>query len=438
MPEDQADDLRREIAELHDRLARCRTERDDALTQQMATADVLQVINNMAGDVAPAFEAIVEKALRLCEAAFGGLLRFDGERFHRAALHNLPPPLAQRNRPLRPVPGMALHRVASGEAVVHIDDIADDPAYRNGYASRVAMVQLGGARTAVWVGLRKENRLVGALVAYRQEVRPFSPRQIGLLQNFAAEAVIAIEIARLIGELRARTDEIAAWNRELEQRVAAQFAELDRVGRLKRFLAPQLAELIVARRDEGILKPHRRDIVVLFCDLRGFTAFAESAEPEEVLDLLHEYHDVLGPVVAAFEATVDHFSGDGIMMFFNDPVPCADPAPRAVQMALAMRAAIIQLQIEWRRRGHAIGFGVGIAQGYATLGEIGFASRRDYTANGAVCNLAARLCAEARDGQILISQRIAAAVESSAVLEPIGNLWLKGLARAVSVHNVVN
>ena len=208
------------------------------------------------------------------------------------------------------------------------------------------------------------------------------------------------------------------------------------MGKLKRFLAPQLAELIVARGDEDILETHRRDIVVVFCDLRGFTAFAETAEPEEVLDLLREYHGALGPVVAASEGTLDHFSGDGIMVFFNDPVPVPDASERAVQMAIEMRQAMALLQARWRRQGREIGFGAGIARGYATLGQIGFAERIDYTAIGTVCNLAARLCAEARDGQILISRRVAAAVEDTVRLEEIGDLALKGLMQAVAVYNV--
>jgi len=173
---------------------------------------------------------------------------------------------------------------------------------------------------------------------------------------------------------------------------------LGRVGRLKRFLAPQLAELIVSHGDEKILESHRREIVVVFCDLRGYTAFTETAEPEEVLDFLREYHGALGPLVSQYEGTLDQFSGDGIMVFFNDPVPIPDPAERAVKMAMAMREAACTLIASWRRRGRLLGFGAGIAQGYATLGQIGFAERSGYTAIGTVCNLAARLCAEAQDG----------------------------------------
>jgi adenylate cyclase len=211
---------------------------------------------------------------------------------------------------------------------------------------------------------------------------------------------------------------------------------LGRVGRLKRFLAPQLAELIVSHGDEKILESHRREIVVVFCDLRGYTAFTETAEPEEVLDFLREYHGALGPLVSQFEGTLDQFSGDGIMVFFNDPVPCPDPAERAVKMAMAMREEAGKLITTRRRDGCELGFGAGIAQGYATLGQIGFSERSGYTAIGTVCNLAARLCAEAKDGQILISSRVARVVEAVARLEDLGNLELKGLRRPVAAFNV--
>jgi adenylate cyclase len=230
--------------------------------------------------------------------------------------------------------------------------------------------------------------------------------------------------------------ELAAWNSTLEERVATQLGEIERVGRLKRFLAPQLAEMIVSKGDEDILELHRRDIVVVFCDLRGYTAFAETAEPEEVIAVLREYHAALGPLVSRFEGTLNQFSGDGLMVFFNDPLPCPDPAERAVRMAVAMREAVGELMSGWRRRGFDLGFGIGVAQGYATLGRIGFEERVDYTAIGTVTNLAARLCGEARDGQILLSKRVATAVEGSVTLEEIGNLALKGLSQAVAVYNV--
>ncbi len=229
---------------------------------------------------------------------------------------------------------------------------------------------------------------------------------------------------------------LAALNRTLEERVAAQVAEIERVGRLKRFLAPQIAETLLSSGGEAILEHHRRDIVVLFCDMRGFTAFSETGEPEDVMAVLGEYHGALGPLIHRHEGTLDRFTGDGLLVLFNDPVPCPDPALRAVRLAIEMREAVASLARSWTVRGHKIGFGVGIAQGYATLGRIGFEGRSDYTSIGTVTNLAARLCDEAQDGQILVTRRIAAAVEGVAEFEPLGDLALKGLSRPVAVLNV--
>jgi class 3 adenylate cyclase/CheY-like chemotaxis protein len=238
-------------------------------------------------------------------------------------------------------------------------------------------------------------------------------------------------------QLRAQSDQLAEWNRTLEQRVADQLAELERVGRLRRFLSPQLADLIVSSGDERLLESHRREITVVFCDLRGFTAFAETAEPEEVMGVLREYHAAMGGLIFQFEGTLERFAGDGLMVFFNDPLPCPDPAARAVRMAVAMRERVGTLAETWRKRGHQLGFGVGIALGYATLGKIGFEGRFDYGAIGTVTNLAARLCDEARGGQILISQRVFAAVEDLAETEPAGECNLKGFLKPVPAFNVV-
>ena len=314
---------------------------------------------------------------------------------------------------------------------MHIIDSKSDPEYTFTEAITLAKI-----RTQLGVPLMREGSLIGTINLCRQRVEPFTEKQIALATTFADQAVIAIENARLLGELRQRTDEVAELNRGLEARVAEQVEELGRVGRLKRFLAPQLAELIVSQGDEKILESHRREIVVVFCDLRGYTAFTETAEPEEVLKFLREYHGALGPLVSQFEGTLDQFSGDGIMVFFNYPVPCHDPAERAVKMAMAMREAANKLTATWRRRGRELGFGAGIAQGYATLGQIGFAERSGYTAIGTVCNLAARLCAEAEDGQILVDQRVAVAVEEMMALEEVGTLNLKGLTQPVLAFNV--
>ncbi len=246
-----------------------------------------------------------------------------------------------------------------------------------------------------------------------------------------------LRIKELHDTVEAQRQELRSLNAGLEQRVAEQVTELQRMARLRRFLAPNLAKMIVASGDESILASHRREIVVLFCDLRGFTAFSEISEPEEVMAVLQAYHDAVGPQIHRHEGTLMHFMGDGLMILFNDPFPCPDPALRAVHLAVEMREAVGALASGWRRRGHEIGFGVGIAQGYATLGHVGFEDHIEYTAMGTVTNLAARLCDAARDGQVLINQRIAAAVDEAASLEEIGELPLKGLARPGIVYQVV-
>jgi class 3 adenylate cyclase len=231
--------------------------------------------------------------------------------------------------------------------------------------------------------------------------------------------------------------ELAEWNRTLEQRVAEQVAQVERLGRLKRFFSPQLAELIVAGGADDPLRTHRREITVVFLDLRGFTGFAETAEPEEVMGVLREYHEAMGQLILAHEGTLERFAGDGMMVFFNDPVPVGNPAERAVRMAAAMRDRVRELRGAWRKRGHDLDLGVGIAQGYATIGAIGFEGRWDYGAIGTVTNLAARLCAEAPGGQVLVTSRVAAAVEELVEVEEVGALALRGLSKPVPTFNVV-
>jgi len=231
--------------------------------------------------------------------------------------------------------------------------------------------------------------------------------------------------------------ELAEWNQRLEQRVEEQVTQLERLSRLKRFFSPQLAELIVAGGADDPLKTHRREITVVFLDLRGFTAFAETAEPEEVMGVLHEYHAEMGKLILEHEGTLERFAGDGMMIFYNDPVPVPNPAERAIGMALAMREAVKILTARWRKLGYQLDFGVGIAQGYATIGGIGFEGRWDYGAIGTVTNLAARLCAEANPGQILVPQRLLGKVEELAEVEPVGELSLKGFHRPVATYNVL-
>jgi len=246
-------------------------------------------------------------------------------------------------------------------------------------------------------------------------------------------------LARVRSLLRIKElyDQLGELNRTLEKRVAEQVTQLERLGRLKRFFSPHLAELIVAGDQEDPLKSHRREVTVVFLDLRGFTAFAETSEPEEVMGVLREYHAEMGRLILTHEGTLERFTGDGMMIFFNDPVPVPNPAERAIRMAVAMRDQVAELIQKWRKRGYDLDFGVGIAQGYATIGAIGFEGRWDYGAIGTVTNLAARLCGEAKPGQILISQRLLGTVEELVEVEPAGELTLKGFSRPVTAHNVL-
>ena len=246
-----------------------------------------------------------------------------------------------------------------------------------------------------------------------------------------------LRIKSLYDEVLRQKSELAELNRTLEQRVADAVQQLEKVGRLKRFFSPQLADLIVAGGAEDPLKSHRREITVVFLDLRGFTAFTETADPEEVMAVLGEYHAAIGRLVMAHEGTLERFSGDGIMVFFNDPAPVIDPAPRSARMALAMQSEVERLSVGWKKRGYDLLMGVGIAQGFATIGGIGFPGRIDYGAIGTVTNLAARLCGEARGGEILISQRVRALLEGEFVVEPAGELVLKGFHRPVPAFRVL-
>jgi class 3 adenylate cyclase/CheY-like chemotaxis protein len=258
--------------------------------------------------------------------------------------------------------------------------------------------------------------------------KPFDKSE--LLARIASLA----RIKRFHDTILRQADELARWNTELETRVAEQVAELERTNRLRHFLSPQLAELVVG--DEELLRSHRREVVVVFCDLRNFTPFAEASEPEEVMGVLGEYHQAIGTLVHAYGATLERFTGDGIMAFFNDPVPQDDAVERAVRMSLDIRDAVNELAAQWLRKGHDLALGIGIAQGFATLGRIGFEGRFDYSAIGSVTNLSARLCSDAGPWQVLVPDRVLAAVEHLAVSEVVGDVQPKGFSRSVRVHNI--
>ena len=411
------------------------------MEQQTATSEVLQVISSSPGELDPVFAAMLASATHICEAKFGNLFLREGETFRAVAWHGEATYVENwRQEPLTiktDVPDIPLARLAATKQRVHIADLRQDVAYKAGFAPLVTLVDKGGARTLLIVPMLKERTLVGAIAIYRQEVRPFTEKQIALLENFAAQAVIAIENARLLGELRERTEEVVKLNQQLEQRVTDQVGEIERMGRLRRFLPPQVADLIVASGSEKQLESHRREITALFCDLRGFTGFTESADAEDVMALLRDYHAAIGEIIIKYSGTLERYAGDGVMVVFNDPVPVENPALQAVLMALEMRDAIGALTDKWRRMGHDIGFGIGIAHGFATLGTIGFEGRFDYAAIGTVSNVASRLCDEAKPGQILISPRVLMKVEDAVTVEPVGEFTLKGIRRPLAAYNVL-
>jgi class 3 adenylate cyclase/putative methionine-R-sulfoxide reductase with GAF domain len=598
--------------------ARLLSELRESLQEQTATAEVLQVISGSPGDLEPVFATMLEKAVRICDATFGNIYRWDGDTLQLVATHNTPLAYAEHRRhsPFRADQSNSVARMITSKKVVHLLDAAANDAYlTRSDPTVVAAVELGGIRSALIVPMLKEDELVGAFIVSRQEVRPFSEKQIALVTNFAAQAVIAIENARLLAELRKRTDELGTsleyqtatsdvlkvisrsvfdlqrilefvaetaarlcaakqvgifllenqvyrftvgfgltpsyreieeglalepgpetlvgrtalegepvhildalsdpqygpkddirkanvrsilgvpltregkvvgvialaretvssfnrvqielvrtfadqaviaienarllselkqrteevekLNQHLEHRVTDQVDEIERMGRLRRFLPPQVADLIVASGTEKQLESHRREVTALFCDLRGFTGFSESSDPEDVMTLLRDYHAAIGEIIVKYNGTLERYAGDGVMVVFNDPIPVDNPAIQAVHMALEMRDAIGALTEKWRRLGHDIGFGIGISHGFATLGTIGFEGRFDYAAIGTVSNVASRLCDEAKPGQILISPRVLMAVEDAVTVEPVGEFALKGIRRPIPAYNVL-
>ena len=310
-----------------------------------------------------------------------------------------------------------------------------------------------GFHSVLVVPLVDQKGVLGSLVVLRKDAGEFSPNLIGLMKTFAHQSVLAMRNARLFTEVDAKgrelatahttvqqqaaklqeqTDELKNWNKSLEERVEKQLGEIERIRRLERFLPPQVAQLIASSDGhDSLLDSHRREVTVVFCDLRGFTAFTETTEPEEAMNVLREYHAALGELIFRYEGTLDRYAGDGVMILFNAPIQFEDHTRRAVKMAVEMRDTIGLLTQKWRNRGHSLGFGVGIALGYATLGQIGFEQRLEYAAIGSVTNLASRLCDEAKAGQIVVSQRVFGMVEQWAEGRPLEDLTLKGFNHPV-------
>jgi adenylate cyclase len=352
--------------------ARLLNELRESLQQQTATADVLKVISRSTFDLQTVLDTLLKSAARLCQADHSFIFLRHGEVYRCASGSGEIPEWIEYLKQQTITPGhgtIAARAILEGHAV-HIPDVLADPEYTFLEAQR-----RGAYRTALGVPLLREGTPAGVMVLTRPTVRPFDANHIALVTTFADQAVIAIENVRLLNELRERTGQVEAQSREvaklnqrLEQGVAEQVGEIERMGRLRRFLPPQVADLIVASGTEKQLEGHRREITALFCDLRGFTGFSESSDPEDVMTLLRDYHAAIGEIIIKYNGTLERYAGDGVMVVFNDPVPVQNPALQAVQMALDLRRAIEKLMEKWRRLGHEIGFGIGIAHGFATLG----------------------------------------------------------------------
>jgi adenylate cyclase len=381
----------------------------EAGERQAATNDVLAIMSRAAFDLQVVVDAVVGAATRLMAADFGVIYLASDDGFRVASTAGGSPELDawERAHPIPAARDTLVGRIALIGETIQLDDVLADPEY-----APSAGRQIGGYRSLIGVPIVRDGAVAGVLALARNVVRPFGPGDTALATGFAEQAAIGLGNARLL---------------ETIDRQRAQLA---------RFLSPQVAALVSSPDGEGMLAGHRREITAMFCDLRNFTTFSETAEPEEVLGFLRLYHATIGALVVAHDGTLEHFAGDGIMVFFNDPELQADHAERAVRLALDIRERFKDVAADWRRRGHVLEVGIGIATGYATMGRIGFEGRYDYGGVGNAIILASRLSGEATAGQILISQRTHAAIDGALPAEPAGERQLKGFSRPMGVFAV--
>jgi class 3 adenylate cyclase len=395
------------------------TQLREALALQTATSEVLRLISENPGDLGAVMHGIVVQAAALCDAHSGSVQRIVGDEFEFIALST--------------EGGQFL----LGTRVPRVWVASDGPTFITDIHATIDGPIVSNARSLLTVPLHTPAGPFGGLTVTRLTVDPFEERHGKILQAFADQAAVAISNAGLFNALQETTDELRDLNQHLSERVDEKVREVERLNTLRRFVSPQLAEAI-ASGAEGILNSHRREITVLFCDLRGFTSFAETAEPEEVMAVLREFHHAVGPMIFEHHGTIAQFTGDGMLVFFNDPVQLDDPAWEAVQLAVRMRDRTGELSQSWRRRGHELTLGIGIAVGFATCGEIGFEGRTEYTAIGTVVNLAARICGIANGEQILVTNRVHAAVEDRVAANALGDHEFKGLSRPVPLFEVTS
>ena len=381
----------------------------DPAAELAAVRDVLRVISSSPFDVDAVLGIVVERAVQLCHADYGYVFLPGDGVYHLAAWYGGAPEQAEYERQ-NPTPityGTVLGRVVlSGEAS-HIEDVLADSEYTFREAQRI-----GGYRTLLGVPVHKEERIIGVLGLARFAVRRFTPEEIELVGTFADQAGVVLDNVRLLRTIERQREELA------------------------RYLPSTVAELISSSEGEQLLAGHRREISAVACDLRGFTSFAETADPEEVVDVLREYHREMGRIVLAHRGTVADYAGDGMMVFLNDPQLVPDHTAEAVRMALKMQDRFSELATRWARSGFELGLGIGVSVGYATLGRIGFEGHYGYAAIGSVTNLASRLCALAEAGQIMLSGRAYAYVEAMVTAETLGSFELKGFSRAVEAFGV--
>ena len=391
------------------RLAELTRELGDLRGRYQAVVDVLHALSRSGMRLQPILDLIVEAGTRLCRANAGFLYLADGDLLRMRANFGQAADVVQyeRQNPDRAGPNSCTGRVALTKKPVHIPDVFADPDYAHPSAERDTI------RTLLGLPILFEDNLLGVIGLSREEVRPFDDEEIALMATFADQSAIAIANGNLFETVERQKGELA------------------------RFVSPAVAALVSSDEGAQLLAGHRAYITVVYFDLRGFTAFAEAAEPEELIDVVRQYHATAGDLVAAHGGTLEHFAGDGLMIFFNDPVPLEEHELHGARLALAMRDRIAELAGGWRKRGYELGLGAGIAVGHATLGRIGFEGRYDYGALGPVTNLAARLSDEAAAGQILLSRRAYAALEGRVEAKPVAELHVKGFSRPVDALELV-